>query len=213
MMRTMRTVTRHRERAATERAALDQILDEGKVAVLATVTPEGEPWVVPLLYARDGDRILVHGSTGAGALRRMATGAPVALCVTHLDAIVVAHSTFESSANYRSAVVYGALEPLTGPEQYDALDMLSEHIIPGRTSEVPPMTDKERAATLCMQLWITEGEWVVKVRDSWSDEPDTPDHPWCGIVPMQTSYGPPVSAPWSTDIDVPESVRRLAASE
>ena len=117
----MRTVTRHRERASAEREVLNQILDDGMVGTLSTVTDDGMPWAVPLLYARDGDRILVHGSTGAGALRRVATGAPVAFSVTHMDAMVVAHSTFESSANYRSAVVYGVFEALSGDEQYSAL--------------------------------------------------------------------------------------------
>lgn len=205
----MQQVTRHRERSSAEREVLDQILDAGSVATLATVTPEGTPWVVPMLYARDGDRILIHGSTGAGALRRVAEGAPVALCVTHIDALVVAHSTFESSANYRSAVVYGTLEPLRGEEQYDALDLLSEHLIPGRTSEVPPMANKERAATLCLQLWITDGQWVTKARTGWSDEPETDDHAWCGVVPIHTTYGEPVSAPWSADQPIPASVRAL----
>lgn len=207
----VRTVTRHRERASAEREVLNQILDDGMVGTLSTVTDDGMPWAVPLLYARDGDRILVHGSTGAGALRRVATGAPVAFSVTHMDAMVVAHSTFESSANYRSAVVYGVFEALSGDEQYSALDLISEHIIPGRTSEVPPMIAKEQAATLCMQLRIVEGEWVTKVRNAWSDEPETDEHAWCGIVPMTTTYGAPQPAPWSEGQEVPESVRRLSS--
>lgn len=110
-----RTIGRLSGRSRPARADLDAVLDAGLVGTLSTVV-DGAPWVVPLLYARDGDRILLHGSTGAGALRHVADGAPAALSVVHLDGIVVAHTTFDSSANYRSAVVYGTLRPITDPE-------------------------------------------------------------------------------------------------
>src|ERR1043165_6491691 len=88
-IRSVNQIRRERERARTARADLDSVLDSASVGTLATVL-EGQPWVVPMLYARDGDRILLHGSTGAGALRHVAAGAPAAFCVTLLDGIVVA---------------------------------------------------------------------------------------------------------------------------
>ncbi len=199
---------RHRERGSDERAHLDEILDGAIVGTLATVVDD-EPWVVPMLYARDGDRILVHGSTGAGALRHVAAGARAALCVTHLDGIVVAHTTFESSANYRSAVVRGRLEPLAGEDAAAALDRLSEHVIPGRLEEVRAPIAKERAATLALALPITEGAWTVKTRNAWSDLPDEPTEAWIGIVPVETGYGPPTTAPFSPTDEVPASIRAL----
>ena len=104
-------INRHRERARHERADLDAVLDAGHhVGTLSTVV-DGRPWVVPMLYGRAGDRILMHGSVGAGALRYVAAGAPAALCVMHIDGWVYAHTLFDSSANYRSAVVHGRLDP------------------------------------------------------------------------------------------------------
>ncbi len=92
-------INRHRERARDERADLDAVLDAGyHVGTLSTVA-DGRPWVVPMLYGRAGDRILMHGSVGAGALRYVATGAPAALCVMHVDGWVYAHTLFDSSAN------------------------------------------------------------------------------------------------------------------
>ena len=79
---------RHKERGSTERAALDAILDDVLAGTLSTVV-DGRPWVVPMLFARDGDRILLHGSTGAGALRHVAAGTPAALAVIAVDALVV----------------------------------------------------------------------------------------------------------------------------
>ena len=188
------------------------MLDASLVGTLSTVV-DGRPWVVPMLYARDGDRILLHGSTGAGALRHVAAGAPVALSVMLMDGLVVAHSTFESSANYRSAVVHGIPERLNGEEQLHALDTLSDRLIPGRVAEVPAIRKKEAAATLAMWLPITDGQWTVKVRDAWSDVPEEPTDTWIGVVPMRTVYDEPVTAPFAaTGAPVPESVRRLVAS-
>ena len=107
---------RHAERGRSERAALDALLDEVLAGTLSTVV-DGRPWVVPMLFARDGDQVLLHGSTGAGALRQVAAGAPAVLSVTVVDGLVVAHTTFESSANYRSAVIHGELTPLGDAER------------------------------------------------------------------------------------------------
>ena len=128
---------RHAERGRSEREALDALLDEVLAGTLSTVV-DGRPWVVPMLFARAGDRILLHGSTGAGALRQVAAGAPAVLSVTVVDGLVVAHTTFESSANYRSAVIHGELTPLDDAGRTTALELLSERLIPGRPAEVRP---------------------------------------------------------------------------
>ncbi len=201
-------VTRHPERASTARGDLDAVLDASVIGTLTTVA-DGRPLVVPMLYARDGDRVLLHGSTGAGALREAAAGAPVALCVAVLDGIVVAHTTFESSVNYRSAVVSGTCERLSGQEAKRALDVISDRVIPGRVAEVRATNAKERAATVVLSLPVLEGRWTVKARDAWSDVPDEPSGAWVGIVPVTTTYGEPRTAPFSPAQEVPASVRML----
>ena len=112
------------ERARTARDDLDDILDAGWVGTLS-VSVDGLPQVVPVLYGRVGDAVIVHGSTGAGTLRAAAAGSPVAFCVAHLDGFVYAASLFESSANYRSAVVHGVCERLADNEAEAALAGLS----------------------------------------------------------------------------------------
>ena len=204
------SLNRHAERGRTERADLDGVLDAHPVGTLSTVV-DGHPWVVPMLFARDGDRILLHGSTGAGALRHVAAGAPVAFCVTLLDAVVVAASTFNSSANYRSAVVYGALTPLDGDEKWRALDVLSDRIIPGRVQEVRPMTKKEVAATLVLALPIVDGQWMAKARTGPPGDGEADSDAWQGVVPLRLVAGEPAPAPWVTTQPVPDSVRRLVA--
>lgn len=207
----MDRIRRYPDRARTERGDLNAVLDACPVGTLATVV-DGLPWAVPMLYARDGDRILLHGSTGAGALRQVAEGAPAALCVTSLDGIVVAENLFDSSANYRSAVVRGNLGTLGDEDSRHAMDLFSDAMIPGRSREVRGHRNKEIAATLALALPIVEGQWTVKVRDAPPGRPEEPGDAWAGVVPLRTVAGDPVPAPWvSGDDAVPESVARLVA--
>ncbi len=187
-------INRHRERARHERAELDAVLDAGHhVGTLSTVV-DGRPWVVPMLYGRAADRILMHGSVGAGALRHVAAGAPAALCVMHMDGWVYGHTLFDSSANYRSAVVHGQLTALSGDAAAEALTLIAECLTPGRSAEVPFHTKKQLAATAALAMDITDGQWTVKVRDAGPGEPEPGEADpglWTGVVPIVSGYGPP----------------------
>jgi nitroimidazol reductase NimA-like FMN-containing flavoprotein (pyridoxamine 5'-phosphate oxidase superfamily) len=100
-------VRREPEYGVYDRAAIDAILDEGLVGHLGVVGDGGQPFVLPVGYGRDGDDVLVHGSTASRLFRAAAAGAPVCLTVTLLDGVVLARSTFSSTMNYRSVVVLG----------------------------------------------------------------------------------------------------------
>ncbi|GAA2062943.1 pyridoxamine 5'-phosphate oxidase family protein [Williamsia deligens] len=189
---------------AGDRALLDELLDEVAVGTLSTVV-DGLPWSVPMLFARDGDRILLHGSTGAGALRHVAEGAPATFTVFALDGIVVADTLFDHSANYRSAVVRGTLATLR-EDVSTVLDTLSDKLIPGRVAEVRDHTRKEIAATSVVALEIADGQWIAKARNGPPGDPDDPSA-WTGVVPVRTVYDPPIT---TTGDEPPESVLRLA---
>jgi hypothetical protein len=133
--------------------------------------------------------------------------------VTVVDGLVLAHSTFDSSANYRSAVVHGELAPLTGDDRTTALTRISERLVPGRTSEVRSMTRREEAATLAMAMPITDGRWLLKVRSGGASPPDEETSAWCGVVPLRVVAGAPEPAPWTVDVGapVPASVSRFIA--
>ncbi len=203
-------LTRKPDRALGSRAQLDALLDSQLVATLATVL-DGQPWVVPMLYGRDGDDILLHGSSGAGALRQVAAGSPAALCVVALDGLVVAESTFHSSANYRSAVIRGCLEEVGGQTKSDVLQRISDKIIPGRNAEVRPSTRKEESATMGLRLRITDENWIMKHRDGEPGEPEGAVDVWCGVVPLALAAGAPIAAPWSIG-PVPPSVHAFIAA-
>jgi uncharacterized protein len=197
-------VHRLRDRQVRDRAMLDEILDNGLVAHLA-VCAEGQPMLLPIAYARDGDRLLLHGSTGAGLLRAAASGAPVAVAVTHIDGLVYARSVFDSSMNYRSAVIFGTPRVLEGDDRVVALRALSDHLMPGRWDEVRPPTARELAATLVLALPLDEVS--VKVRTGGPSESDEDTDAWAGVLPLAVRTGVPVAAgDNSTDVPVPASV-------
>lgn len=205
-------VRRLPERAVTDRAALHAVLDAGRVAHVAVVDPDGQPFVVPVAYARDGDRVVFHGSTGSRLFRALATGAPTCLSVTHLDGLVLARSAFESSMNYRSAMVLGRCTELSGAEKADALRVITEHLLPGRWAEVRHPTPKEDAATLVLALPLDECS--VKIRTGGPEDPqeDVAIPIWAGEVPMAPAFGDPVPADdLAGGIDAPGYLREWRA--
>ncbi|MGY0390619.1 pyridoxamine 5'-phosphate oxidase family protein [Nocardioides sp. WG-D5] len=210
----LRRIHRLPERALDSREALDAILDAGHhVGTLSTVV-DGWPWVVPMLYARDGDRLLMHGSTGAGALRHVSEGAPAALSVFHMDGWIYAHTMFNASARFRSAVVRGHLRDLPADEAADALTLFTEVTTPGRPAEVPDHTRKHLAATKAMVMDIEEDGWTVKVRDGGPTPPepgeDFDPNLWRGVVPIYSAYGEPEPADGlAEDTPLSPSVLRL----
>lgn len=203
-------LTRKPERQTEDREELYAFLDSQLVGTLASVV-DGEPWVVPMLFGRDGDHILLHGSTGAGLLRHTAAGAPVAFSVTAIDGLVVAESTFESSANYRSAVIRGRLVALEGVTEAEALETISERLLPGRPGEVGRSTRKEVAATLALALEVTDDNWLMKTRAGAPGDPGSEVSVWCGVIPLAMTAGQPLAAPWAVG-PVPTSVTDFVAA-
>lgn len=199
-------LTRMRERQVFDRAALDEILDEALIAHVG-LTREHGPILLPMLFARDGDDVLIHGSTGGGLFREAASGVPIAFAVTLVDGLVFARSTFDSSMNYRSAMLIGVAEPvLDGAAKARALEVLSERIMPGRPAELRATTAKERAATLVLRMPIEQAS--VKVRSAGPSDDDGADPQlWAGVVPLVTRTLEPVTAP---GVAVPPSAAAIA---
>jgi hypothetical protein len=203
-------ITRLAEKASTDRAALEAFLD-GQFLAHVGLVADGHPVVIPTAFARDGDRVLIHGSTGSRWMRALAVGAPASVAVTAVDGIVVARSAFESSIRYRSAVLFGCFTVIEGEEKFAALSRLTDALIPGRAGEVRPSMTKENAATLVLGMPISE--WSFKVSAGWpeDEEADVASDTWAGVVPMAVAYGNPLPAPHlRPGIAVPQSVIALS---
>lgn len=174
---------------------LHAVLDAGRVAHVAVVEQDGQPLALPSAYARDGERLLLHGSTASRLFRLLAAGVPTCVTVTLLDGLVLARSAFESSMHYRCAMVFGRAEAVHGPAKLAALERVSERLLPGRWAEVRAPSAKELGGTTVVAVALDE--WSVKVSNGWpADDPADLDRPvWAGVVPVREAYGEPLPAP------------------
>lgn len=188
-------VRRLADKEVRDREALHRVLDAGLVAHVAVTDETGQPFVVPVGYARDGDEVLFHGSTASRLFRGLAKGQPTCLTVTLLDGLVLARSTFESSMHYRGAMVLGVCRKLAGAEKERALEVITEHLLPGRWQEARHPSRKELAATMVLALPLTEASVKISAGPP-ADEPDDVPRPvWAGVVPIRESFGTPEDAP------------------
>ena len=205
------TVRRLPERGRYDRAQAHAILDEGLVAHVGVASDDG-PVVIPMLYGRDGDRLLLHGSPASRLLRAGKGGTDMCVAVTLVDGLVLARSAFHHSMNYRSVVVFGRATPVADlAERRAALDRLVEHIVPGRTAEAREPNERELRGTLVLSLPLDECS--VKVRTGGPvDEDEDMDLPvWAGVVPLATVAGAPVAAgDLRGDPPMPASAARYA---
>jgi nitroimidazol reductase NimA-like FMN-containing flavoprotein (pyridoxamine 5'-phosphate oxidase superfamily) len=188
-------VRRLPEKQVTERSALNAILDAARVAHIGLTDADGQTYVLPVAFGRDGDDLLIHGSTGSRLFRALATGTRTCVTVTILDGMVLARSAFESSMHYRSAMVFGTCETVRAEDVGRCLEVLTEHLLPGRWKELRAPTVKELAATTLLRIPLAE--WSVKVSNGWPDDPDEDLHEpvWAGVVPIESVFGTPIATP------------------
>jgi nitroimidazol reductase NimA-like FMN-containing flavoprotein (pyridoxamine 5'-phosphate oxidase superfamily) len=183
-------VRRLPEKAVDDRGVMHAILDAAIVAHVG-VAVDAQPYVMPVGHARDGERLLLHGSSGSRLFRTVADGAPLCVTVTLLDGLLVARSLFESSMHYRSVVVLGRGTGLHGAAKAAALDVLADALLPGRRADARPPTRRELAATSVVAVPLEE--WSVKVSDNNPEvvEEDDGWSPWTGLVPLRLTPGIP----------------------
>ncbi len=187
------TLHRYAHRASYDRSVIDSILDEGFICHAGLQTEQGFPVVIPLVYGRSGDTVYLHGSA-ASRFFRGGRGPDREICVTVtlIDGIVVARSTYNTDINYRSVVILGAASEVRDLDEKRAgLDLLVDHIIPGRSRDARPPTDKELRSTMLLALSLAESS--AKVREGWPlDETEDYDlEVWAGVVPLTlVPHGP-----------------------
>ena len=175
-----------RENARYDESTVHAILDAGLVAHVGFVD-DGQPYVIPMLYARDGDRIYLHGARKARIAQLLASGAPVCVNVTLLDGVVAARSAFNSSMNYRSVVVFGAGRLREDEsEQLRALRVLSEQVFPGRWDELRDPTDSEIRQTAVIALPIETATAKVATGPPEDADADYATPVWAGVLPVVT---------------------------
>ncbi|MCL1869984.1 MAG: pyridoxamine 5'-phosphate oxidase family protein [Promicromonosporaceae bacterium] len=210
------TIGRGRNRAVEDRAALHALLDDALVAHLGVVVGE-HPLVLPVAFGVDLDgpdrdgTLYVHGSVAAGWLRG-SEGATVCVTLTELDGLVAGRSAFHHSMNYRSAVVIGAARVVhDAAERARALDLIVDHMFPGRAATLRASTRKELAATAVLAVPLHEASMKARAGGPGDEPEDVAAGTWGGHVPVTRVLGAPVPDAAAL-AEVPADVVRTAGT-
>lgn len=204
MARTPATIRRLPEKSVDDRALIYAILDEGFVCHVAYLIDD-RPVVIPTLYVRDGETVLLHGSPASGIVKAVRNDSPLSVAVTLVDGLVVARSGFESSVNYRSVVIHGHGTLLEGDAHLRALDRVVESLIPGRLADIRPPTEAELRKTAVVSVPLDTISAKVSAGPPEDDVVDLGTGVWAGVVPMTTTYGDPEPSPdLEPNLEVPD---------
>jgi nitroimidazol reductase NimA-like FMN-containing flavoprotein (pyridoxamine 5'-phosphate oxidase superfamily) len=206
-------IRRVAERADYDRNTVNEIVDAALIAHVGTIR-DGKPVVIPMLAARDGDWLLLHGAPASGTMRR-GRRQEVAVSMTLLDGLVLARSAFHHSLNYRSVVVLGQAEIISDEaERSRALEVFMERLVPGRQKQLRPTTITELKQTAVLRLSLEKASAKIRSGPPGDEEEDYDWPVWAGVVPVSTSLGDPVPDPrLSPGIDVPDAVQDLAGTD
>lgn len=201
-------VQRHDDRKVFDREQVNALLDSEYVAHVGFVDNDvNEPFVIPMAFARDNDRILLHGSTGSRLMMKITEGTQLCITVTKLNAIVVAKSAFNSSMNYESVMIFGKAKLLEDDEKMAAMTAITDVLVPGMSSYARALKPKEVAGTMIVEVPLTKYSAKSRTGDV-IDEPEDKELPiWSGIIPLTTVRGAPITADDSAGIAVPPHIK------
>jgi len=204
-------INRLPKRGHYDRETIYQILDEALICHVGFVE-NGQPYVIPINFARVDDSIILHGAKASRLLKHIEAGHPVCVEATIVDGLVLARSVFNHSMNYRSVVLFGKGRPVDGEqEKLSALKAVTEHLLPGRWQEARLPSRKELNATRVVSMKIDEASAKVRLGPVVDDPEDYALPVWAGVLPLQEQALPPIRDELlSEDIPLPEYIARYS---
>jgi len=197
------------DRGSHDWETINQILDAGFLASVGFCV-DGQPFVIPTLYGRDGEKLYLHGSAASRMLRELETGIAACVTVALVDGLVLSRSAFDHSMNYRSVVAFGNARKVVDQElKIKSLRIISEHLIAGRWADVRGPSDQELKATTVLEFSIEEASAKVRRGPPLDDENDYGLPVWAGVLPLGIKSGPPIPDDKLMEgVVLPEYVRR-----
>lgn len=186
-------VKRLPDRGHYDRETIYPILDEAFICHVGYVF-DGQPYVIPTGFARIGNDLYIHGSSASRMLRNLSKGIDVCVTVTLIDGLVLARSAFHHSINYRSVVILGKARLVEDQDEKNrALEVFTEHVVPGRWADVRWPTELELKATSVLKLPIEEASAKIRTGDPKDDEEDYAMDVWAGVLPLSAKAGIPIN--------------------
>ncbi len=192
-----------------DRQTIYEILDENFVCHVGFSIGE-QPFIIPTLYARIDDSIVIHGSHISRMLKNLSKGINVCITVTMVDGIVLARSAFHHSMNYRSVVAFGTGELVENEdERLHALYAISENILKDRWNDCREPNDKELNVTSVLKIKIEEASAKIREGDPIDDAKDYDLSYWAGVLPIETNFDKPIpDAKLDEGIKLPDYLKK-----
>lgn len=178
-----------------DRATVHAIVDAAMVCHLGFIR-DGYPVVIPTIHGRIGDTLYVHGSVASGNLSELSGGIEACVTVTIVDGIVAARSLFNSSMNYRSAVIFGTARTVTDSgERRAALRAITENVLPGRWDDARQASPQEDRQTRIIAIGIEQASAKISSSPPEDEEADLVLDVWAGVIPVSLVAGVPEPDP------------------
>lgn len=203
-------VRRIASNASYDSAVLHAIIDDAYLCHIAFRDDSG-PHCIPTACWREGEHLYIHGSNGSRMLKTLAES-DACVTITHLDGLVMARSAFSHSMNYRSAMVYGRFEKVTGKARQASMEAFMDKLAAGRQAEVRAGNAKEYAATTVMRISLAEAACKSRSGGPKDDAEDMSIAAWAGVLPFERVRSAPV-ADASNEVDAPAYVRQWNAAQ
>jgi len=182
-------------RGAYDRETVFAIVDEAPICTLSFIQKD-EPFVIPTIHVREGDRLYFHGATKSRLVGAMSSGQRLAICFTLLDGLVVARSVVHNSMNYRSVVAFGVGRLIENDDdKLRAFQLLSDKLLSGRWEDCKRPTQSEMDMTAVVEVDIEEASAKVREGPPVDVEGDYELPFWAGVLPLKTEYSAPIEDP------------------
>jgi uncharacterized protein len=200
------------DRGSREWETVSRILDAGFLAHVGFCVND-QPFVIPTLYGRKGEKLYLHGSAASRMLRELEQGIVACVTVTLVDGLVLARSAFHHSMNYRSAIAFGTARKIVDSGQkIECLRVISEHLIAGRWESVREPSQQELKATTVLEFSIHEASAKTRTGPPVDDESDYGLPVWAGVIPLEMKAGPPIrDQKLMEGVALPECTRGFAS--
>lgn len=185
------TPSRKNHRFSYDQAEVFQLLDEAYYCTLS-YSANGQAFSIPTMHARIGEQLFVHGSAKSHFLQAMPGDQKACISVTLLDGLVLAHTAFGHSMNYRSLVMFGKpIEVHDEALKTEALRAMINKARPGRWEEnIRKPSEGEMKATLVFAFRIEEVSFKTRQGPPNDSEADQQIDVWTGQIPLRLTALP-----------------------
>ncbi|KJF19004.1 pyridoxamine 5'-phosphate oxidase family protein [Acidithrix ferrooxidans] len=147
---------RNLNQTSYDQNAIYQFIDQYATCTIG-VEIDGTVQMVPTLYARVGDTILLHGSRASSIIRASLKNQKITILINATSALVLPDSIFDHTMDYKSVLIAGSPKEIVNSAlKLKALKQLTDFILPGRWDQVRAPNEKEMRQTVIIEVAIED---------------------------------------------------------